>query len=213
MMTLQQDKAIGLSNPFYLNKAQRIKPTLYDGSVIFSQHASSLMFDDEETLILKEVSRSKMPTKQNDPILKEKKVNTTPINYVELNRLSKDYGKHFVPHQELFNEQSFSLQTSHPKTDQSASTPVKIVAPRELPKVFVITSLKNDLRKLKGKETVENAAQIPIATTMAPGMFKIDLEPLAPRLLNNREAHIDYNLGMRSVSPETLKRLIEEEDE
>nr|GEU86926.1 hypothetical protein [Tanacetum cinerariifolium] len=45
--------------------------------------------------------------------------------------------------------------------------------------VFVIASLKNDLRKKKGKETVENAAQIPIATTIAPGMFKIDLEPLA----------------------------------
>ncbi|GKD75341.1 integrase, catalytic region, zinc finger, CCHC-type containing protein, partial [Tanacetum coccineum] len=58
--------------------------------------------------------------------------------------------------------------------------------------VFVITSLKNNLQKLKGKETVENATQIPIATTIAPGMFKIDLEPLAPRLLNNREAHIDY---------------------
>ncbi|GKB12105.1 integrase, catalytic region, zinc finger, CCHC-type containing protein [Tanacetum coccineum] len=59
-------------------------------------------------------------------------------------------------------------------------------------KVFVITSLKNDLRKLKGKETVENAAQIPIATTVAPGMFKLDLDPLAPRLLQNREAHIYY---------------------
>ncbi|GJT96168.1 hypothetical protein Tco_1091686 [Tanacetum coccineum] len=47
-------------------------------------------------------------------------------------------------------------------------------------KVFVITSLKNDLRKLKGKE-VENVAQIPIATTVAPGMFKLDLDPLAPR--------------------------------
>ncbi|GJV73370.1 hypothetical protein Tco_1493365 [Tanacetum coccineum] len=59
-------------------------------------------------------------------------------------------------------------------------------------KVFVITSLKNNLQKIKRKESVENAAQIPIATTIAPGMFKIDLEPLAPRLLNNREAHIDY---------------------
>ncbi|GJU70204.1 hypothetical protein Tco_1256463 [Tanacetum coccineum] len=39
---------------------------------------------------------------------------------------------------------------------------------------------------------VENAAQIPIATTIAPGMFKIDLDPLVPRLLKNREAHIDY---------------------
>nr|GEU38481.1 hypothetical protein [Tanacetum cinerariifolium] len=59
-------------------------------------------------------------------------------------------------------------------------------------KVFVITSLKNDLQKLKGKETIKNVAQIPIATTIAPCMFKTDLEPLAPRLLNNREAHIDY---------------------
>ncbi|GKE26147.1 retrovirus-related pol polyprotein from transposon TNT 1-94 [Tanacetum coccineum] len=59
-------------------------------------------------------------------------------------------------------------------------------------KVFVITSLKNDLRKVKGKEIVDIAAQIPYANTIVPGMFKLDLEPLAPRLLQNREAHIDY---------------------
>ncbi|GJS73955.1 integrase, catalytic region, zinc finger, CCHC-type containing protein [Tanacetum coccineum] len=59
-------------------------------------------------------------------------------------------------------------------------------------KVFVITSLKNDLRKLKGKEIVDIVAQIPSANTIVPGMFKLDLEPLAPRLLQNREAHIDY---------------------
>ncbi|GKF57986.1 hypothetical protein Tco_0171523, partial [Tanacetum coccineum] len=59
-------------------------------------------------------------------------------------------------------------------------------------KVFVITSLKNDLRKVKGKEIIDIAAQIPSANTIVPGMFKLDLEPLAPRLLQNREAHIDY---------------------
>ncbi|GJU48432.1 hypothetical protein Tco_1217987, partial [Tanacetum coccineum] len=59
-------------------------------------------------------------------------------------------------------------------------------------KVFVITALKNDLRKLKGKGVVDCAAQIPIATTIVPGMFKLDLDPLAPRLLQNRDAHIDY---------------------
>ncbi|GKA51190.1 hypothetical protein Tco_0744386 [Tanacetum coccineum] len=42
------------------------------------------------------------------------------------------------------------------------------------------------------KETVDSAAQIPTATTIVPGMFKLDLEPLAPSLLQNREAHIDY---------------------
>ncbi|GKB35796.1 retrovirus-related pol polyprotein from transposon TNT 1-94 [Tanacetum coccineum] len=59
-------------------------------------------------------------------------------------------------------------------------------------KVFVITSLKNDLRKLKGKEIVDIAAQIPSANTIVLGMFKLDLEPLAPRLLQNREAHLEY---------------------
>ncbi|GJU64735.1 retrovirus-related pol polyprotein from transposon TNT 1-94 [Tanacetum coccineum] len=37
-------------------------------------------------------------------------------------------------------------------------------------KVFVITSLKNDLRKVKGKEIVDIAAQIPSATTIVSGM-------------------------------------------
>ncbi|GJU82709.1 retrovirus-related pol polyprotein from transposon TNT 1-94 [Tanacetum coccineum] len=41
-------------------------------------------------------------------------------------------------------------------------------------------------------EIVENASQIPSAITIAPSMFKLDLVPLPPRLLQNREAHIDY---------------------
>nr|GEW64466.1 hypothetical protein [Tanacetum cinerariifolium] len=59
-------------------------------------------------------------------------------------------------------------------------------------KVFVITSLKNDLQKVKGKEIVDIAAQKPYANTIVPGMFKLDLDPLAHKLLQNREAHIDY---------------------
>ncbi|GKA27257.1 retrovirus-related pol polyprotein from transposon TNT 1-94 [Tanacetum coccineum] len=59
-------------------------------------------------------------------------------------------------------------------------------------KVFVITSLKNDLQKSKGKEIVENVVHLPSATTISPGMFKLDLVPLPPRLLQNRDAHIDY---------------------
>nr|GEU33588.1 hypothetical protein [Tanacetum cinerariifolium] len=59
-------------------------------------------------------------------------------------------------------------------------------------KVFVITSLINDLGKLKGKSTVDNTAQIPSATIVALGMFKLDLEPLAPKLVHNREIHVNY---------------------
>ncbi|GKB47485.1 hypothetical protein Tco_0898238, partial [Tanacetum coccineum] len=98
----------------------------------------------------------------------------------ELNRLSKDFGKRFVPQQELSDEQSFRLQTSHPNTDQFASSPVKIKAPR------------NFLRKFKGKDIVDNAAQVSNATTIAPGMYNLDPITLDPKDKNNRETHIYY---------------------
>ncbi|GJW90105.1 hypothetical protein Tco_0167658 [Tanacetum coccineum] len=139
-------QALGYQNPFYLKKAQQIKPTLYDGSVISSQHTTSHVIDDEETLILEEVSRSKMLAKQNDPISKEKKVNTTPINYVELNKLSKDFGKRFVPQQELSAEQAFWFHMSNPTTESSDASPVKVEAPSELPKVSLVNE---SLKKLK----------------------------------------------------------------
>ncbi|GJZ45176.1 hypothetical protein Tco_0592772 [Tanacetum coccineum] len=58
-------------------------------------------------------------------------------------------------------------------------------------KVFSITALKNELRKLKGKNVVNTAVLKPNATT-APGMSKLDIEPISPRLKNNRDAHTIY---------------------
>nr|GEZ70590.1 hypothetical protein [Tanacetum cinerariifolium] len=54
-----------------------------------------------------------------------------------------------------------------------------------------VQALKNELRKLKGKNVVDTTVLKP-ATTIAPGMFKIDLEPLAPKLMKYREAYKDY---------------------
>ncbi|GJW62342.1 uncharacterized mitochondrial protein-like protein [Tanacetum coccineum] len=166
LSVIKQIQALGYQNLFYLKKAQRIKPTLYDGSVISSQHVVIPVIDDEETLILKEVSRSKMLAKQNDPISKEKKINTTPINYVELNQLSEDFGKHFVPQQELSAEQAFWLQTSHPDTDQSDISPIKIEAPRELPKVSLVNTSLKKLKYHLGKfDTVVKKQITPDAIT------------------------------------------------
>ncbi|GJV15302.1 hypothetical protein Tco_1360625 [Tanacetum coccineum] len=245
--------------------AQWIKPTLYDGSIISRQHDVIPVTDEEETLILE-----------------------------ELNQLSKDFGKRFVPQQELSAKQTFWLQTSHPNTDQYDISLVKIKAPRELPKdkscenqnasefseyfenndlktqlqkkgttinklrnhikslrgsdkkdrvkqdmdeIETINiklehsvakllsenkllhkdikhlkniykdqfdsikktralskehSLQNELRRLKGKNVLDNATTITSATTNTPGMLKPDLEPLSPKLFNNREAYIYY---------------------
>nr|GEW08037.1 hypothetical protein [Tanacetum cinerariifolium] len=128
--------------------AKRIKPTLYDSSVIAKEHAVISMIDDEETFILEEESQSKMLDKQNDSILVKQKINISPIDYSKLNNLKEDFdfGKRFVPQQELSVEQAFWLQTSHPNTDQSATSPVKIKAPRELLKVSLVNT---SLKKLK----------------------------------------------------------------
>nr|GEU97637.1 integrase, catalytic region, zinc finger, CCHC-type, peptidase aspartic, catalytic [Tanacetum cinerariifolium] len=85
------DLALGFQNPFYLKKAQQIRPILYDDNVIAKETNVISIVDSEETLMLEEESRSKMLLKQNDPMVLEKKVNTKPIDYAELNRLSKDF--------------------------------------------------------------------------------------------------------------------------
>ncbi|GJR75432.1 hypothetical protein Tco_0087797 [Tanacetum coccineum] len=56
-------------------------------------------------------------------------------------------------------------------------------------KVLVISALKNELRKLKGKDLADNVVT---KNTIASEMLKIDVEPIAPKLLNNRTAHSDY---------------------
>ncbi|GJX62942.1 retrovirus-related pol polyprotein from transposon TNT 1-94 [Tanacetum coccineum] len=112
-------QALGFQNPFYLKKAQQIRPMLYDGNVIDKETNMISIADSKETLMLEE----------SDPMVLEKKVNTKPIDYAELNRLSEDFGKCFVSQRELSDEQAL-----HPIIDQSPSSPVKIKTPRELPK-------------------------------------------------------------------------------
>nr|GFB37808.1 integrase, catalytic region, zinc finger, CCHC-type, peptidase aspartic, catalytic [Tanacetum cinerariifolium]GFB37816.1 integrase, catalytic region, zinc finger, CCHC-type, peptidase aspartic, catalytic [Tanacetum cinerariifolium] len=59
-------------------------------------------------------------------------------------------------------------------------------------KVFVITTLKNNLRKLKRKDVVDNGSQMSNATTIAPGMYKLDPIILAPQVKNNTKTHEYY---------------------
>nr|GFB78083.1 hypothetical protein [Tanacetum cinerariifolium] len=48
-------------------ESSQIKSTLYDGIVISNKHVAMLVIDDDETLILEEVSRPKMAEKEKDP--------------------------------------------------------------------------------------------------------------------------------------------------
>ncbi|GJR12645.1 hypothetical protein Tco_0795297 [Tanacetum coccineum] len=141
-------QALGYQTPFHLKNAQRIKPTLYDGSVIPKEHAVISVIDDEETLILEKESRSKMLDKQNDPILVKQKINISQIDYSKLNNLKEDFCKRFVTQQELSAKQAFWLKHSNynPDTSIKSHTPVRIEAPNELPKVSLVNE---SLKKLK----------------------------------------------------------------
>ncbi|GKC60639.1 hypothetical protein Tco_1088237 [Tanacetum coccineum] len=122
----------------------RIKPTLYDGIVMSDKHVDMHVIDDEETLILEEASRSKMSEKAKDPEVINKNISHKPIDYEKLNRLTEDFRKRFTPQQELSAEQAFWLHMFDPTSKPSDALPIKIKAPKELPKISLVNeSLKN----------------------------------------------------------------------
>ncbi|GJT75955.1 hypothetical protein Tco_1042680, partial [Tanacetum coccineum] len=139
-------QALGYQNLFHLKKAQQIKPTLYDGIVMSAKHVAMPVIDDEETLILEEESRSKMFEKAKDPGVINKNISHKPIDYEKLNRLSKDFGKHFTPQQEMDAKQAFWFRISNPTIESSNPPPVKVEVPSELPKVSLVNA---SLKKLK----------------------------------------------------------------
>nr|GEX37350.1 integrase, catalytic region, zinc finger, CCHC-type, peptidase aspartic, catalytic [Tanacetum cinerariifolium]GEX37353.1 integrase, catalytic region, zinc finger, CCHC-type, peptidase aspartic, catalytic [Tanacetum cinerariifolium]GEX37357.1 integrase, catalytic region, zinc finger, CCHC-type, peptidase aspartic, catalytic [Tanacetum cinerariifolium]GEX37366.1 integrase, catalytic region, zinc finger, CCHC-type, peptidase aspartic, catalytic [Tanacetum cinerariifolium]GEX37371.1 integrase, c len=85
-------QALGFQNLCYLKRAQQLEPKLYDGSVIQKTDAI-VIHDSEETLMLKDESRSKMLQKQNNPIMFEKKVITKPEKVLVITALKETLSK------------------------------------------------------------------------------------------------------------------------
>ncbi|GJZ75615.1 hypothetical protein Tco_0640080 [Tanacetum coccineum] len=127
-------QALGYQNPFHLKKAQRLKPTLYDGVVLSNTHVAMPVIDDEETLILEEESRSKMPKKAKNLEVIAKKISHKPIDYANLNSLIDDFETRFSPQQELSAEQAFWFHIHNPSIESSYTPPVIMEVPSELPK-------------------------------------------------------------------------------
>ncbi|GJV96605.1 retrovirus-related pol polyprotein from transposon TNT 1-94 [Tanacetum coccineum] len=73
-------------------------------------------------------------------------------------------------------------------------------------KDLVITALKDELRKLKGKDIANNVVT---EQTIAPEMLKIDVKYLNPRLLHNKSAHSDY-LKHNQEEAAILREIVEQ---
>ncbi|GKA05683.1 retrovirus-related pol polyprotein from transposon TNT 1-94 [Tanacetum coccineum] len=123
-------------------KALQLEPKLYDGNVI--KNTSAIVIpDSEETLMLAEESYLKILLKQKDPMMLEKKVNTTPVDYTI-----------YVP----------------PSDHYPSSTTTKVEVPKELPKVSMVnTSLKRLKHHLAGFDKV--VKEITTATAITEGTW------------------------------------------
>nr|GEX10266.1 hypothetical protein [Tanacetum cinerariifolium] len=74
-------------------------------------------------------------------------------------------------------------------------------------KALVITTLKDTLSKLKGKDVVDEAVTL---HPIDPELLRIDVDPLAPKLRNNKTAHYDY-LKHTQEETATLREIVENE--
>nr|GFA93247.1 hypothetical protein [Tanacetum cinerariifolium] len=74
-------------------------------------------------------------------------------------------------------------------------------------KVLVITALKEQLDKLKGKAVITEAVSLNL---IEPKLLKVDVTPVFPKLCKNKTAHIDYIRHTQGEAA-TLRKIVERE--
>nr|GEX15602.1 retrovirus-related Pol polyprotein from transposon TNT 1-94 [Tanacetum cinerariifolium] len=192
-------QALGYQNPFHLKKDQRIQPTLYDGSVIAKEHAVIYVIVGDEILILEKETavdhysvdknafeiQIKHLSIDNDQLLKQ--IMSQEIMHIAVNSVdSLDVKKSCV----IDCNKCLELETELLKKKDLIEKDVYDLNAQLQKKVFAIAALKNEVRKLRGKNVVDTVVSKPYGT-IAPGIFKLDMEHISHRLKNNRDAHED----------------------
>ncbi|GJY67063.1 retrovirus-related pol polyprotein from transposon TNT 1-94 [Tanacetum coccineum] len=187
-------------------KAQQLEPKLYVGDIIEKTNPI-VIADSKETLLLAEESRSKC-FKTKEPISFENKEVDTQLNQEIFQRDNSVLNQSAPSFDQLFEVNELKAQSqekntaikklkerinalSRKKNEDKIKQELEEIKTINIEldhreKVFVITVLKNDLRKLKGKALVDNDVTKHLSD---PEMLKIDVEPITPKLLNKQTAH------------------------
>ncbi|GKA49863.1 retrovirus-related pol polyprotein from transposon TNT 1-94, partial [Tanacetum coccineum] len=157
---------------FAQTKVQRIRPTLYDGSVISKQHVVIPVVDDEETLILEDCSIDKklFEIEKKELKLKNERLLEYTIcqDIVNIVMHVDDKSVNVLPVQNTFLDDNIALDV------------------------------------MKMEKWSFNAA-----TLIALAVLKLDLEPLSPKLKNNKEAHVDY-IRIIKENADTLRDIVKQ---
>nr|GEU64253.1 retrovirus-related Pol polyprotein from transposon TNT 1-94 [Tanacetum cinerariifolium] len=155
-------QALGFQNPFYIKKAQQIRPMLYDGNVIAKETNVISIADFEETLMLEEERRSKILLNQKLEAELIKQHNM--VEKDEYNRLSKRFyelQQHRISleigmqhNKEIFQKNNTSVNQTKPLFDhlfELNNLKVKLQA-----KDTTIEKLKTNIKRLNKTSTINN---------------------------------------------------------
>nr|GEU55614.1 hypothetical protein [Tanacetum cinerariifolium] len=187
-------------------KAQQLEPKLYDGNVIKKNNAI-VIHDSEETLMLAEESQPTPSTRPSKVKVPKELPKVSMVN-TSLKKLKHHLASFDVVVKqrttttaitETYKQLYDSIKSSRIRSKEQCDDLIKQVNIKSAEnsdlnaslqeKVLVITALKDNLRKLKGKVIVDEAV---ISHPIDPEMLKIDVAPLAPKLRKNRTVHSNY---------------------
>nr|GEW44125.1 hypothetical protein [Tanacetum cinerariifolium] len=127
-----------------VSDSQAVQTIIPNNAAFQTKDLDSYDSDCDDVLNAKAVLMDNISNYRSDVI--SEGVDHKPIDYEKLNRLFDDFGKHFTPQQELSAKQAFWLRMSNPISKLSDASPIKIKAPKKLPKVFLVNK---SLKKLK----------------------------------------------------------------
>nr|GEY84449.1 retrovirus-related Pol polyprotein from transposon TNT 1-94 [Tanacetum cinerariifolium] len=175
--------AIGYKNPLCLTHAKQDQPALYNGhEILKDNHAPAKVHNAEDTLEIAEITRKKMNAKMTDPECVTYKVKIAPHDYTKENFLAT-----FTPQKQLTLEQIYWSNDLMKLKFEALKEQTKISRPI---KAFTVKATVNPQVSARDKHA-------------------IDVEPIVPRLRNNRDAHLDYLRHVKE-SVETIRDIVEE---
>ncbi|GJW26638.1 hypothetical protein Tco_0040449 [Tanacetum coccineum] len=122
------------------------------------------------------------------------------IEQVVFIKLSKSYSKlekDYISLKIVMQQSKEWFQNDKPCENQDAPEFHEFFEINELraqlqAKNTTISNLKNRIQELKGKSMADCTEYVTNSKVIALGMFKLDLEPLSPKLNKYREAHVNY---------------------
>ncbi|GJW30028.1 hypothetical protein Tco_0046903 [Tanacetum coccineum] len=138
-------------------------------------------------------------------------------NFNLRNKIQNDDHDSMIKHFSKLEVEHFNLQLKYQNLKERFGNkkPVTSSDAPSFDSLFMIEKLTKQIQKIENlkAQLKENSKCVTISDgkpkVLFPGRYLIDVEPIPPRLKNNREVHLDYIKHLKE-SVETLREIVEE---